>query len=343
MSHSIVYIGCYTQGMDAAIKVVAFDNQTGQLNEISSVSKLPDTSFLALSKDKTNLFAVSEHERHGELGYFDISEPESPVYINKKSTLGGSPCHISLTKDKVFVSNYGTGNISAFSVTQKQLEPAYTQVQHHGQSIDLNRQATAHVHASQLSVDEQFLVVADLGIDALNVYRITDKQLLLATTVSLTPGSGPRHLVFNAYGDKLYLGNELNNEVAVFSFNQETGALSLLQLIASLPNECRVESAIAEVALSKDGRYLYVSNRGHDSITTFSVAQQTGLLSVIDNIKTGGLFPRHFALSPDQDWLLVAHQYSDYLHLFKRDNHSGLLTRATHMLAVKNAVCVCFL
>lgn len=343
MSQEIVYLGCYTPQGNPAIKVLGFDSQNGQLTEIKDVSDLPDTSFLNVSKDKKYLLAVSEHESNGELGCFDISKPQSPIFINKQSTLGGSPCHISLTAKKAFVSNYVSGNVAAFSLTEAQLLPAYTTVQHHGQSANKERQESAHAHASQISINEKFLVVADLGIDALKVYAIDEKQLTLVYSATLPAGSGPRHLRFNLSGDKLYLGNELNNEITVFEFNQSSGELSSLQSISSLPVNNKMQSSIAEVAMSQDGCYLYVSNRGHDSIAIFSVDAKTGLLASIAITKTGGLSPRHFALSPDQNWLLVAHQNSDYLHVFSRNSDTGLLTKSTHQLAVKHAVCVCFL
>ena len=346
MSQEILYIGCYTPEGNAGIKVVEFNDNTGQLNEIKAVSDLADTSFLAVSKDKNYLLAVSEHETAGELGCFDITKPISPVFINKQSTLGGSPCHISLTERKAFVSNYGSGNVSAFSLTEQQLLPAYTKVQHHGQGGDPDRQSSAHAHSSQLSRYGQYLVVADLGIDALKVYRVESDELVLVCTASLPAGAGPRHLTFNDKGNRVYLGNELSSEVSVFEFNQ-LGQLSLLQTISSLPaqpnQKGEATSYIAEVTLSKDGHYLYVSNRGHDSITVFAVNQITGELSALSFTKTGGLFPRHFALSPCQKWLLVAHQNSDYLHVFKRDLNTGLLTETNNRLAVKHAVCICFL
>ncbi len=344
MNQEIVYIGCYTPEANPAIKVIQFDNQSGQLTELNNVSDLPDTSFLNVSKDKKYLLAVNEDGSDGELGCFDISQPTTPVFINKQSTAGGSPCHISLTAKKAFVSNYVSGNVSAFSLSESQLLPAYTTVQHDGNGPNKERQESPHAHASQVSVNEQFLVVADLGIDALKVYAIADEQLTLVFSVSLPGGSGPRHMSFNHNGDKLYLGNELNNTVTMFQFNQSNGALSALQTISSLPiTDDILQSSIAEVALSNDGRYLYVSNRGHDSIAVFTVNPQTGMLTNIDFTKTGGLFPRHFALSPNQNWLLVAHQNSDYLQVFKRNIETGLLTQSTQKLAVKHAVCVCFL
>lgn len=343
MNQQILYVGCYTPEGNAGIKVVEFNPRNGQLTAIKGLTDLSNASFLAVSKDKNYLLAVSEHETEGELGCFDIKYPNAPVFINKQSTLGGAPCHISLTASKAFVSNYGTGNVSAFSLTEHQLFPAYTNVQHHGKGLDVDRQASAHTHASQLSIDEQFLVVADLGIDALKVYRVSEQQLLLVFSASLPAGSGPRHLTFNADGDRLYLGNELSSEVTVFDFNQQNGELVWVQQISSLPSKNTIESYIAEVALSNDGRYLYVSNRGHDSIALFSVEAQTGMLSVVSFTETGGLFPRHFSLSPDQNWLLVAHQNSDYLMVFKRDNGTGLLTKTASRLAVKHAVCLCFL
>lgn len=341
MKQDIIYIGCYTPSGEAGINVIEFDNQTGQLNHINSISVLSDTSFLKVSGDKKKLFAVSENEQLGDLGCFDIQNPTTPVFINKQSSLGGAPCHISLTETKAFVSNYMSGNLSAFSINEAQLLPAYAFIEHHGHGVNLNRQESAHVHASCLSIDEQFLVIADLGIDALKVYKVTDNSLNLVFRAALVAGDGPRHLCFNHQGDKLYLANELSSMVVVFDFNQHTGELVALQRITSLPESCK--SQIAEISLSQDDGYLYVSNRGHDSIAVYRVDQRTGLLSILDYTKTGGHYPRHFALSPNQQWLLVAHQKSEYLTVFKRNDETGFLTKTDHKLAVKHAVCVCFL
>ncbi|WP_354625382.1 lactonase family protein [Psychromonas sp. MME2] len=352
MTKQILYIGCYTPNAEAGIKVVEFDNKNGQLKEVGSSAMLSDPSFLVVSKDRKYLLAVSENEQQGYLGCFDIKMPITPIFINKQSSLGGAPCHISLNHKNAFVSNYMTGSVSAFSLTQDKLLPAYQSIQHTGQGRCPDRQASAHAHASQLSVDEKFLVVADLGIDALKVYDVSENQLNEVFCAYLPAGSGPRHFTFNALGDKLYLGNELSSEVSVFNFNQTTGELVHIQSISSLPqankplsgeSQGSLENSIAEVALSLDGRYLYVSNRGHDSIAIYSVKQSNGLLTALTFTPSGGLFPRHFALSPDQQWLLVAHQKSDYLIVFKRDNESGFLTKTDEKLAVKHAVCVCFL
>lgn len=342
MNKEILYLGCYTPEGNAGIKVVEFDVLTGQLKELASVTDLPDSSFLAVTKDKNTLLAVSECEGEGQLGYFDISKPELPVFINKQSSLGYSPCHISLNAKHAFISNYSSGSVSAFLLTGHHLSPAYTQVQHQGRGSNPERQECAHAHASKMSIDGRFLVVADLGIDALKVYQITEQQLELVFTASLPAGSGPRHLTFNSKGDRLYLGSELNNEVFVFEFDTQQGCLDLLQRLSSLPDEFNAESLIAEVALSADGKYLYVSNRGHDSICVFEVDPFSGELKVIAFTKTGGNTPRHFALSPDQKWLLVAHQNSNYLQVFKRDIDSGLLVQTNNKLEVKHAVCVCF-
>ncbi|WP_413699321.1 lactonase family protein [Psychromonas sp. KJ10-10] len=342
MNKEILYLGCYTPEGNVGIKVVEFDVITGQLKEIASVADLPDTSFLAVSKDKNYLLAVSECAGEGQLGCFDISKPKLPIFINKQSSMGYSPCHISLNAKKAFISNYSSGSVGAFSLSGHTLSPAYAHVQHQGQSSNLERQESAHAHASKLSIDGRFLVVADLGIDALKVYQVTEQQLDLVFTATMPAGSGPRHLTFGPKGDRLYLGNELSNEVSVFEFDVQQGSLRLLQTLSSLPNEFNGESLIAEVALSQDGKFLYVSNRGHDSICVFEVEPFSGDLKVIAFTNTGGKTPRHFALSPNQQWLLVAHQDSNYLQVFKRDINSGLLIQTSNKLEVKHAVCVCF-
>ena len=347
MSKALFYIGCYTTSGNSGIQIAELNTDTGAVSLLDEINQLENTSFLCISKNKKYLLAVNEDETNGELACFDIQNPLKPVFINKQSTLGGSPCHISLTAKKAFVSNYGTGNLSAFSLTTSELNPAYNQVKHTGQGADLDRQSSAHIHSSQLSRNEQFLIVADLGIDALNVYSIVEEQLELITSFALPAGSGPRHLTFNEIGDKLYLGCELNNDVTVLAFDQKMGELSTLQCIKSLSQSALDQredrSYIAEVSLSQNGSQLYVSNRGHDSISIFDVDTVTGLLTAIDCIKTGGEFPRHFSISPDQKWLLAANQNSDNLTVFKRNTETGLLSATEHQLIIKQGVCVCFL
>ena len=347
MSKALFYIGCYTSSGNSGIQIAELDTNSGEVTLIDDVDVLENTSFLAVSKNKKYLLAVNEDESSSELGCFDIQSPLKPVFINKQSTLGSSACHISLTAKKAFISNYGTGNLSAFSLVKSELTPAYLQVKHTGEGHERDRQSSAHIHSSHLSRNEQFLVVADLGIDALKVYRISEGDLELITSFALPAGSGPRHLSFNDLGDKLYLGSELNNDVTVLAFEQNTGELRILQCIKSLSqvvsDQLKARSYIAEVALSQNGSQLYVSNRGHDSISIFNVDAVTGLLTAIDCIKTGGEFPRHFAISPDQKWLLVANQNSDDLMVFKRDEITGLLSVTDHQLTVKQGVCVCFL
>lgn len=350
MSKALFYIGCYTSLGNSGIQIAELDTGSGAVLLLDEMNQLENTSFLCISQNKKYLLAVNEDEVNGELGCFDIQNPLKPIFINKQSTLGGSPCHISLTAKKAFVSNYGTGNLSAFSLTTSELKPAYNQVKHTGQGADLDRQSSAHIHSSQLSRNEQFLIVADLGIDALKVYSIVEEQLELITSFALPAGSGPRHLTFNEIGDKLYLGCELNNDVTVLAFNQKIGSLCTLQCINSLSkialdqieDQTEDRSYIAEVALSQNGLQLYVSNRGHDSISIFNVDKKSGLLTAVDCVKTGGKFPRHFAISPDQKWLLAANQNSDNLTVFKRNEITGLLTATAHEIAVKEGVCICF-
>lgn len=342
MLQNTFYIGCYTAGKNAGIKVVELNTSTGALTEINEVDTVADSSFLKVSDDKKTLFAVSENEENGTFACLDITNKTCPTLRNKQPSLGGAPCHISQSAAQVYVCNYVTGNVSVFQQPSPALLPAISQVQHHGQGGDLSRQSSAHAHASVVSLDQRFLVVADLGIDRLMVYKIHPTHLEEVQSVVLPPGSGPRHLCFSPTGEYLYCGNELDNQLLQFAFNAPSGLLTLQASCSSLPADAQGLSYIAEVAISHDGLFLYVSNRGHDSISVFSITPQTGGLTFVDFTSTQGRFPRHFSLSPDQVWLIVANQNSDDIFVYKRDIRTGRLLKTSHTLQVTTPVCICF-
>lgn len=342
MSSCIFYVGCYTPDSNPGIKVLALNTASGALTEISHVDNVCDNSFLQLSVDKSKLLAVSEDENAGHLVCLDISDKTNPKLINQQSSLGGAPCHISQSKQQIYISNYMTGNVSVFKQPQSHLQPAISQVQHCGQGGDLSRQSSAHAHSSIVSADQQFLVVADLGIDQLVVYKIQDQGLERAHAVVLPPASGPRHLAFHPHGHFLYCANELDNQIMVFHFTPENGQLDLIQSYLSIPADFTARSYIAEITISQDGLFLYASHRGHNSIAVFAINQQDGQLKCLDFTSTQGDFPRHFAISPDQKWLLVANQNSDDLVVYQRDLSSGLLTATPHILHIIKPVCICF-
>ena len=341
MNRCIFYVGCYTPDNNPGIKVVALNTTTGVLTEINHVNG-SNNSFLQLTADKSKLLAVSEDEHAGHLVCLDISDKTDPKLINQQSSLGGAPCHISQSEQLIYISNYMSGNVSVFKQPQSQLQSAISQVQHCGQGGDLSRQSSAHAHSSIVSADQQFLVVADLGIDQLVVYNIQPQGLERVHTVVLPPASGPRHLVFHPQGQFLYCANELDNQIMVFHFMPEDGHLDLLQSYLSLPVDFTGRSYIAEITVSQDGLFLYASHRGHNSIAVFSINQQNGQLKSLDFTSTQGDFPRHFAISPDQKWLLVANQNSDNLVVYQRHLSSGLLTATPHVLHIIKPVCICF-
>ena len=343
MSKQLFYLGCYTPNNNPGIKVMQLDTESGALSCINELFDLSDASFLSLSDDHKQLLAVSEDEKAGHLALFDLSDKTAPKFINQQPSLGGAPCHISLYQNRAFVSNYASGNVAAFALSDDSLVPAYHQVQHHGQGGNLDRQASAHAHSSIVSKDGTKLIIADLGIDQLKVYQIEAESLQLVQSVKLPAAAGPRHLAFNPAGDKLYLANELNSYIVVFDFVEQSGELIELQTISSLPADFEQINYIAEIYFSDDGKFVYVSNRGHDSITTFKVDAETGLLTALNFTATKGQFPRHFAISPDQLFLIVANQNSDNLFVFHRNPETGLLSDSLQSITATAPVCICFL
>jgi 6-phosphogluconolactonase len=243
---------------------------------------------------------------------------------------------------EVLVANYSGGNI-ALLPTQPDgnLDPASDVEQHEGSSLNEQRQKGPHAHCIVTDSAGNYAFSADLGIDQVLIYRLQDNALIPTGHVPVAPGAGPRHFTFNPDGDRAYVINELNSTVTAFKY--EDGVLEETQTIGTLPDGFDGDNFPADIHVSSDGRFVYGSNRGHDSIVVFGIDPDSGLLSSVQHEGTGGEWPRNFALDPTGRFLLVANQRTSNIVVFSRDSDSGRLTPTGQTLEIPSPVCVRFL
>ncbi|CAH1214232.1 6-phosphogluconolactonase [Paenibacillus allorhizoplanae] len=353
---AFVYVGSYTDDQHpVGISLYSFNGQNGELTLIETYSDLPNASFLAVNKEKTVLYAVSEtviyEGRFGGSAAAYAIEPGTGRLskINQQPADGSAPCYVSLdaTGHRVYVANYLSGDVTVFPVEAGGGLGEPTQlIKHDGElGPQADRQEAPHAHAIVPSPDNRFAVSVDLGLDRLVVSRIDAESgdLQPHGGAEVKPGAGPRHVVFNADSTYVYAINELDNTVTVLSYEADAGRMAAVQNLSTLPEDLGGVSYCADIHLSGDGRFLYASNRGHDSIAVYGVDRDSGTLSVVGWQSTRGQWPRNFALSPQDAFLLAANQNSNSIVVFRRDAETGMLQETEHTVAVSRPVCVRFL
>lgn len=349
-----LYIGTYTTGESASegIYSCVFDAASGQLSEPQLAIATVNPSFLAIHPSGRFLFAVNEvHEGSGRgQGYvsaFHITPDGQLSSINRQPSHGGTPCHCSIdaTGRFLLIANYTGGNVAVYPIAEDgALGEATSVVEHQGSSIDPQRQRQPHAHSIQLSSDNRFAYAADLGIDQIRIYRFDDHAGTLAAAspafAAITPGGGPRHFALHPSGRFAYTNHELTAVVTALSRDAETGALTPLQSLSTLPTDFDGRKSTAECLVHPSGRFLYVSNRGHDSIASYAIDQDSGQLSPLAITHTLGEEPRNFSIDPSGRWLLAANQNSDSVVVFALDPNSGALTPSEQSIAVGRPVCI---
>jgi 6-phosphogluconolactonase len=329
-----MYLGTYTKGWacdkndctSKGIYKAAFDPATGKIYKPTLAGATINPSYLAKSADKKFLFAVNEvddfktGEKVGAVSSFAIGADGNLTLINQVSSLGADPCHISVTKaGQVMVANYSGGSVATYMVGADGKLAEGNLTQHTGSGPHPN-QTSAHAHFIVESPKTAGLVyVADLGMDQVTIYKIGADAKLTPNTppmVMLTPGSGPRHIAFHPTKDLVYVNSELSSSVTVFTLDPATGGLTELQTIKSNPATSTEASDTAELQITPNGNTLYVSNRGPNSIGTFTIGAD-GKLTAMDFPKTMGDWPRDFKLDPTGKFVLVGHQKSNDIFVFK--------------------------
>jgi 6-phosphogluconolactonase len=353
----LVYVGTYTQTGDGqpnrseSIYVYEIDGQTGNLELRNVIYDVVNPSYLTISQDRRRLFAVNELVEFagfagGGVSAFSLN-PESASFINAQPTHGSYPCYITLdsTEKWALVANYGGGNITVLPITDDgQLGAAASIIQNQGHTGPHPQQDTPHAHCVIFDPGQQYAFVADLGLDQILIFRFdsTNGQLLphMLPAVATEPGAGPRHLEFHPNGSYLYVSNELNSTIGVYDYDSDQGTLKHKQTISTLPHDFVGTNSVADIHITRSGLFLYLSNRGHDSIAVFAIDPDQGSLRPVETVSSGGQTPRNFALNLNDNFLLVANQNSHNLVVFQMDKNSGRLTPTPHTHSLPFPVCV---
>lgn len=357
-----VYVGTYTRtppeprGRGEGIYVCRFDAASGTLSIVTLVAGAPNPSFLAVNRDGTTLYAVNETteldgQPGGAVSAFTIDRRTGGLrFLNRQASGGSDPCHVRVDHGGrvVLVANYSSGSVAVLPIeTGGRLAPASDVRQHRGSGLDPARQEGPHAHFITPDPANHYALTADLGLDQVLIDVLDAEHGTLTPhdppSVALPPGSGPRHLAFHPDGRIVYVINELGSTISTCAWDADAGSLRALQTISTLPDGFRGESSCAEVRVAPSGRFVYGSNRGHDSIAIFTVDPAGGTLTAAGHVATQGRNPRNFTIDPSGAFLLAANQDSDTIVTFQVDTETGGLTAAGPVTTVPSPVCVMFL
>lgn len=353
----LVYFGTYTRKLSKGIYVSRLNLKDGSLSEPQLAAEVANPSFLAVHPSNKTLYAVSEMGAGaappgGAVTSFSIDHSTGKLSkLNMVSSKGGGPCHLNVdrTGKTLVVVNYGTGSTAAMAVkADGSLAESTSFIQHQGSSVNQSRQQGPHAHSVNISPDNRFAVVADLGLDRVLVYKLDAANSTIAPNdppyTSVKPGSGPRHFTFHPNGKYAYVINEILCTVTAFQWDAAKGVLTEIETVSTLPAGVAVEKSYstAEVRPHPSGKFLYGSNRGHNTIAVFQVDSKTGKIKLVDNTSTQGKIPRNFNLDPSGKWLYAENQDSDNVVAFAIDQKTGKLTPTGKTYTVGTPVCIRF-
>ncbi|MGE0608099.1 MAG: lactonase family protein [Pirellulales bacterium] len=350
-----VYIGTNTGPDSQGIYMCELDLATGQLSEPRLAGEAVNPSFLALHPTGKFMYSVGQIEdsggqKLGGVNAFSVDAKSGKLtLLNQQSSEGAGPCHlvVDAAGKAVLVANYGGGSVASLAIgADGRLAPASSAIKHQGQGSDPAKVPMSHAHSINLDAANRFAFCADLGLDQVLVYRFdADKATLTPHDPPFTKvaeGAGPRHFAFHPGGKFAYVINELGNTVTGFNYDADKGVLTELQTIGTLPDGYNDKSYTAEVVVHPTGKFLYGSNRGHDSIAIFSIDQATGKLTATGHESTGGKWPRNFNIDPTGKYLLAENAQSNSIVVFTIDQAAGTLTPTGQSLTVPQPVCIKF-
>ncbi len=364
MNETLVYVGTYTRGRSQGKGIYFFRLQTENLEVPQNITlvplglavETPNPSFIDLDVQRRLLFAVNEIDDFegkptGAVSAFSIDQATGALtLLNQRPSMGTGPCHLVLDKGNrnVLVANYGSGSVAVLPVgSDGRLGAATAVVQHSGNSIHPDRQKGPHPHCMTLDPANRFAFACDLGLDKVLSYRFDARQGKLIPNdpafVSTRPGAGPRHMIFRPDGRFAYVVNELSSTVTAYAYDSNTGVLKDAQTVTTLPEYFDGANTGAEVGVHPSGRYLYVSNRGHNSVVLFAIDPERGTLTYIEEQGTGGSTPRHFGIEPSAKHLAIANQDSNTVLVCRIDAGNGRLKPSGVFASVPSPVCVKFL
>jgi 6-phosphogluconolactonase len=353
---ALVYIGTYTRGKSEGIYVYRMDPSTGALEYASAAKGIDNPSYVAPHPQGGYLYAVTEAREFGgrpsgAVNAFAIDPKTGGLtFLNRQPSEGTEPCYVSVEHTGRFalVANYGSGSVAILPIqVDGSLGPASDFVQHEGSSVLPRRQAGPHGHSIVVDPNNRYALACDLGLDKVMVYELDlDKGKLVPNEepwAKVAPGAGPRHSCFHPNGKFYYVINEIGNTVTAFTYEETRGALREIQTVPTLPDDFEGRTHTSDMHFGASGKFLYGSNRGHDSIAIFAVDEGTGKLTFVDRESTQGKTPRGFVIDPTGTFLLAANQNSDSIVTFRIDEETGKLTPTGHVTEVGVPVCLKFL
>jgi 6-phosphogluconolactonase len=342
------------QGPSRGIYAATLDGQTGELALSGLAAELDNPTFLALNPDGTRLYSVSEVGNHrgthtGAAYAFAIDPASGGLRrLGDRSSGGPGPAYISTDRSGrlVMVANYAAGSIAALRVdTDGSLSDGPQIIQHEGTGPVIDRQDAPHAHCILSDRANRFALAVDLGADAIMVYALAPARGRLSPAptpkIPARPGSGPRHLAFHPTLDLFYVSGELDSTVSVYRYEPETGAAVEAQALSTLPAGFTGTNYPSEIAVAPSGQYVYLANRGHNSIAVFAVGAQ-GLLTPAGHQSTEGDWPRHFSLDPAGDWLVIANQNGNNIVVLAVDRATGTLAATGHRVELSSPMCIRF-
>ncbi|MEZ6115526.1 MAG: lactonase family protein [Pirellulaceae bacterium] len=349
------YVGTYTGGESQGIYRAIFDSETGTFADLELAAEVENPSFLAVHPNGKYLYAVGEvsefeDQQTGFVAAYRL-DPKSGelTLLNRVASSGTAPCHLNVdqTGRFVLVANYGSGTASVIRIEEDgSLGDRTAFQQHEGSSVNAQRQEGPHAHSINLDAQNRFAFVADLGLDKVMIYRFDSEKGSLQPNdpafVQIKAGAGPRHFSFHPSQKFAYVINELDSTITALKYDADKGSLEPIQSVSTLPSDHTDASYTAEVVVHPSGKFVYGSNRGHDSIACFQVDAETGEISITAIESTRGQTPRNFVIDPTGKYLLAENQGTDMVTIFEIDATKGTLQGSNETLDVPSPVCIRF-
>jgi 6-phosphogluconolactonase len=344
------YVGTFTSEGAKGIYLCGFDEVTGEISLQQTFLGVDNPSFLKLSPDNKYLYVVNRASKEiepsgGFVSAYEVGKNGALHFLNKQLSHGADPCHVDVSPDGKFVAlaNYGGGNTAMYPVAENgSLLPASSVIKNEGSSVNQSRQTKPFAHSIKFSPFNKQVFSADLGTDQLNIFTLEGEKLVQPGQkyVKLEPGAGPRHFSFHPDGDVIFVINELNSTITAI---RKTGDVwEKYQTISTLPAEFKETSYCADIHVSADGKYLYGSNRGHNSIAVFGINSETKQLKSIGFVSVEGNWPRNFSISPNGNYLLAANQRSGNITVFKINKETGMPEFTGKSIQIPAPVCIEF-
>lgn len=339
-------VGTYTAKTSEGVYCYKFNAKTGDFEYASTAKGLKNPSFLTVSPNKKMVYTVGEYDKVGAVNALKVNDKTGELtFVNTQPAGGGASCHITTDKTGkwILVGNYTGGDLSILPINADGSVGVLKQtIQHKGSSVNKDRQTAPHVHSVNIAANNRDVFVPDLGLDKIMTYSLDAKTGALTAGnpafTAVEAGAGPRHFCFHPNNKFAYSIQELNSSVNVYDY--KNGALTEKQMISTLPDSYTGQKWCADIHISADGKFLYASNRGHQSLTIYSVDPQTGKLTWVDNTSVLGKTPRNFTIDPTGNFVLVANQDTDNIVIFKRDKTTGKITPTGKEITVSMPVCL---